>query len=216
MFFPVSDRNPRLSPPIVTGSLIVACVIIFLLSLPDFESVIFAFGFTPAAATVTTVFTSMFLHGGVDHIFGNMWYLWLFGDNVESVFGKIHYIGFYFLSGMAATAAHYFTNLGSDIPAIGASGAISGVLGAYMVFFPNVRVKVYSRYGGAFEMSALGLLGLWFLMQLLFSTVSLVGGAGSGIAFSAHAGGFIFGYAYAQVFKWVAPKRIPKVQDFWG
>ena len=155
----------------------------------------------------------MFLHGGFDHIFGNMWYLWLFGDNIEGVLGKIHYLFFYFLSGTAATGAHYLTNIGSAIPAIGASGAISGVLGAYLVFFPKVKVGVYSRYSGMTEIPAFGLLALWFLMQLLFSSISLLGGAGSGIAFSAHAGGFIFGYIYAQVFKRISPKRIPEVID---
>jgi len=213
MFFPLSDINPRLFRPVITVTLIIINVGVFLFSLQDFEPFIFSFGFIPVAASILTAFTSMFLHGGFDHIFGNMWYLWLFGDNVEDVFGRIHYLLFYLLSGLFATLAHYLTNLNSAIPAIGASGAISGVLGAYLVFFPKIKVKTYARYVGITEISAFSLLVFWFLMQLLFSTISLVGGAGSGIAFSAHAGGFVFGYIYAWGFKRLFPKRIPEVSS---
>lgn len=213
VFFPLSDINPRRARPIITVVLIVINVGAFLFSLQDFEFFILSFGFIPAAASILTTFTSMFLHGGFDHLFGNMWYLWLFGDNVEDVFGRIHYLSFYLLSGLFATLAHHLTNMGSLIPAIGASGAISGVLGAYLVFFPKIKVKAYARFVGVTEMSAFSLLALWFLMQLLFSTISLVGGAGSGIAFSAHAGGFIFGYIYAWGFKRLFPKRIPMISS---
>lgn len=209
MFFPLSDINPRISFPLITVTLIAANVFAFLFSLQDFELYIGSFGFVPTAASILTVFTAMFLHGGLDHLFGNMWYLWLFGDNVEGVFGRIHYSLFYLFSGIFATLAHYLTNIGSVIPAIGASGAISGVLGAYLVFFPNIKVKTYARYVGVTEISAFSLLVFWFVMQLLFSTLSLVGGAGSGIAFSAHVGGFVFGYFYALLFKRLFPKRIP-------
>lgn len=211
MFFPLSDINPRLSRPFVTVALIAINILVFLFSLQNFESFITNFGFIPVAASITTVFTAMFLHGGFDHLFGNMWYLWLFGDNVEGVFGRIHYFFFYLLSGVFATGAHFLTNLNSPIPAIGASGAISGILGAYLVFFPKIKIKAYARYAGVVELSAFSLLALWFLMQLLFSTLSLVGGVGSGIAFGAHAGGFIFGYLYAYLFKRLFPQRIPEV-----
>lgn len=209
VFFPLKDINPRISFPFVTITLIVANVVAFLFSLQNFEPLVFNFGFIPATASILTAFTAMFLHGGFDHIFGNMWYLWLFSDNVEDVFGRIHYLLFYLLSGLFATLAHYLTNLNSIIPAIGASGAISGVLGAYLIFFPHIKVKAYTRYVGVTEISATSLLVLWFLMQLLFSSISLLGGAGSGIAFSAHAGGFVFGYIYARVFKRLFPRRIP-------
>jgi membrane associated rhomboid family serine protease len=214
MFFPLSDENPRDSLHIVTIALVILNVAAFFYSLQDFEFYIFSFGFIPAYADILTAFTSMFLHGGFDHIFGNMWYLWIFGDNVEQVFGKLHYLFFYLASGVAATAAHYVTNLGSLIPTIGASGAISGVLGAYLVFFPKVNVKVYSRYTGIARVPAITMLGLWFLIQLLFSSISLFGETGSGIAFAAHAGGFVFGYAYAWIFKRIAPDRVPQERNF--
>lgn len=208
MFFPLSDENPRQSR-LVTLILIIVNVGVFLYSLQDFELTIFNFGFIPADANILTAFTSMFLHGGFDHLFGNMWYLWIFGDNVEGFFGKIHYFFFYLASGFAAVGAHYLTNLGSLIPTIGASGAISGVLGAYLVLFPQAKIKVYNRYTGVARVPAITMLGLWFLIQLLFSATSLLGETGSGVAFAAHAGGFAFGYLYAQIFKRLFPNRVP-------
>jgi membrane associated rhomboid family serine protease len=212
MFFPLSDENPRHSR-VVTLILIILNVGIFLYSLQDFEYTIFIYGFIPAYASILTAFTSMFLHGGFDHLFGNMWYLWIFGDNVEGVFGKIHYLFFYLASGFAAVGAHYLTNPGSLIPTIGASGAISGVLGAYLVLFPQAKIKAYSRYTGVARIPAVTMLGLWFLIQLLFSATSLLGETGSGVAFAAHAGGFAFGYLYARVFKRLLPNRVPDGQQ---
>ncbi|MBI4018496.1 MAG: rhomboid family intramembrane serine protease [Candidatus Aenigmarchaeota archaeon] len=203
-FFPYKDENVSKTTPYVTYALIAANVAIFLWSLTNFEYVINTYGFTPAAASLLTIFTSMFLHGGFDHIFGNMWYLWLFGDNVEDRMGKPLFIAFYLLSGIAATATHYITNFGSIVPAIGASGAISGVLGAYWVMFPHVRVHVFSYYYRG-TVSAQLMIGFWFLMQLFFGTASLVGGAGSGIAFWAHVGGFVFGAAAA--WAWLKIKK---------
>jgi membrane associated rhomboid family serine protease len=211
VFFPLRDINPRITFPFITVLLIVANIAVYIFSLQDFEYFIFNFGYVPAQATLVTALTAMFLHGGLDHILGNMWYLWIFGDNVEGVFGWLHYLLFYLLAGAAATLAHHVTNFGSLIPAIGASGAISGVLGAYLVFFPKIKVKVYARYLGVTEISAFGLLIFWFMMQLLFSSVTLIGNIGSGVAFAAHAGGFAFGYAYAWVFKRFFPNRIPEI-----
>ena len=191
-FFPYKDENPTKSTPYLTYALIAANILIFLWSLTNFEAIINSYGFKPAAATLLTIFTSMFLHGGFEHIFGNMWYLCIFGDNIEDRFGKSEYIIFYLLSGIAATALHYLTNIGSPIPAIGASGAISGVLGAYWVIYPNVRVHVASRYGGS-AVSAQLMIGFWFVLQLILGTGSLFGTQVSGIAFWAHVGGFIFG-----------------------
>ncbi len=209
MLFPLSDENPSRSR-LVTTIIIALNIAIFLFSLRDFEFTILSFGFIPAYASVLTAFTSMFLHGGLDHLFGNMWYLWIFGDNVEGVFGKVHYLLFYLASGFAAVGAHYFTNQGSLIPTIGASGAISGVLGAYLVLFPQAKIRVYNRYAGVARTPAVNMLGLWFLVQLLFSATSFLGETGSGIAFAAHAGGFAFGYAYAWVFKRIFPSRVPQ------
>ncbi|MBI2579003.1 MAG: rhomboid family intramembrane serine protease [Candidatus Aenigmarchaeota archaeon] len=205
-FFPYKDENIAKSRAYVTYALIATNVLIFLWSLSNFEAVIDNYGFKPAAASLLTIFTSMFLHGGFDHIFGNMWYLWIFGDNVEDKLGKAKFVVFYLLSGVAATATHYLTNIGSSIPAIGASGAISGVLGAYWIFFPDVRVRILSGYYSG-TISAQYMIGFWFLMQLFLGTTSLVGGSGSGIAFWAHVGGFLFGAVAAWVWMKTQPNR---------
>jgi membrane associated rhomboid family serine protease len=151
--------------------------------------VIEAYGFTPAYFSILTLFTSMFLHAGIAHLFGNMWFLYIFGDNVEDKFGHFFYLIFYILAGLAATFTHYLTNLGSTIPAVGASGAISGVLGAYIVLFPRVGVYVSGR-AGVGKVSALLMIGLWFAFQLISG---IFFGESTGVAFFAHIGGFIFG-----------------------
>lgn len=197
-FFPYKDENVSKRRPYVTYALIAINVIVFFWSLTNFENIIETYGFKPAFASLLTIFTSMFLHGGFGHILGNMWYLFIFGDNVEDSLGRIRYILFYLASGIAATALHFLTNIGSGIPAIGASGAISGVLGAYLVMFPKVRVHVaLYYYHGTVPASVM--IGFWFALQLVFGAASLLG-QGSGIAFWAHVGGFLFGAAVA----WVA------------
>lgn len=199
-FLPYKDENPRKSFPYVTISLIALNVLIFLWSLTNFESVINTFGFVPAAASILTIFTSMFLHGGFDHILGNMLYLWIFGDNVEDKFGKVFFIIFYLLAGLAATLTHWLTNIGSAVLAIGASGAISGVLGSYIVLFPKARIHTIGRFGLT-TISAWVMIGLWFLIQLLLGSASFFGGQGSGIAFWAHVGGFVFGFVVTLALK---------------
>ncbi len=199
-FFPYKDETKRRSFPYITIALIAVNVLIFIWSLLNFENVINTYGFTPAAASLLTIFTAMFLHGGIDHIFGNMWYLWLFGDNVEDKFGKLFYIIFYLLSGVAATLTHWLTNIGSAVPAIGASGAISGVLGSYVVMFPKAKIQTAGRFG-FFTLPAWLMIGFWFVLQLIFGAVSLVGGQGSGIAFWAHVGGFVFGFLVTFILK---------------
>ncbi len=196
-FFPYKDENISRSIPVVTISLIAINVAVFLWSLADFETIIASYGFIPAGFSLITLLTSMFLHGGIAHIFGNMWFLYLFGDNVEDRMGRAKYIVFYLLAGLAASLAHYITDTGSIIPAIGASGAISGVLGAYLVFFPDVRVHVASYYYAG-TVPAKTMIGLWFALQLILGAASL---GNSGIAFFAHVGGFIFGYAVAKLFR---------------
>lgn len=187
--FPYGDVNPRKHFPLLTLTLITANVLIFFLSLSDFENIIYTYGFIPTSFTIATIFTSMFLHAGIDHIFGNLWYLWIFGDNVEDTIGKYKFALLYFISGIGATFTHLITNLGSTTPAIGASGAISGVLGSYIVLFPHAKIRV--RFG---HLPAYIVIGLWFVMQLLFGATSFFGGTGSGVAFWAHVGGFVFGY----------------------
>ncbi len=198
-FFPYQDENVSKSFPYVTVSIIAFNIAVFIWSLSDFENILNTYGFVPAEFSILTVFTAMFLHGGLDHIFGNMWYLWLYGDNVEDRMGKVKYLAFYLMSGIAASLVHYMTNLGSVIPAVGASGAISGVLGAYLVLFPNVSIKTIGPFYQTYRLPARMLIGLWFVIQLLLGFQSFAGGRGSGIAFWAHIGGFAFGYLAAKV-----------------
>jgi len=195
--FPIKDQNPREHTPYITWSLIGVNVAMFVWSLSDFEPILYRWGFTPALLLPSTLLTSMFLHGGILHLFGNMWYLFLFGDNVEDRVGRGLYLPFYLAAGLAASFAHYLSNPASVLPAIGASGAISGVLGAYLVFFPKVKVLVWVRFF-IFPMPAWIVIGFWFALQLLFATVSLLGVA-SGVAFWAHVGGFLFGVSAALV-----------------
>ncbi|MBI2558252.1 rhomboid family intramembrane serine protease [Candidatus Woesearchaeota archaeon] len=198
-FFPLKDENPRKRFPLVNWIFIAVNIAVFVLSLSDFEQFINAYGFKPAEFSILAIFTSMFLHGGIAHIFGNMWFLHIFGDNVEDVFGRFKYIIFYILSGIAASLLHFLLNLGSDVPAVGASGAISGVLGAYVILFPHVKVYVISRFYHD-RVSAKFMIGIWFLFQLISGTFSLFG-AQSGIAFFAHIGGFVFGAVFALIYK---------------
>ena len=199
-FFPLKDENPSKTFPIVNILIIAANAIIFFLSLSDFEYFINSYGFTPANFSLLTLFTSMFLHGGIAHIFGNMWFLYIFGDNVEDVLGKSKYFAFYIAAGIFASLSHYFLNIGSNVPAVGASGAISGVLGAYIVFFPHVGVYVGGYFGHVGKVSAKFMLGIWFLFQLFSGAFSLFGAQG-GIAFFAHIGGFVFGAGFALLHK---------------
>ena len=198
-FLPYKDENVSASRPYITYTLIAINIIIFIVSLFDYENIINTFGFTPAQFSIVTIFTAMFLHGGIDHLFGNMWFLFIFGDNVEDRMGKAKYIIFYLAAGVAATMTHFVTNIGSTIPSIGASGAISGVLGAYLAFFPKVRVHVASGYGST-TVPAYVMLLFWFVLQLIFGAVSFAGGTGSGIAFWAHVGGFVFGYVIGRIY----------------
>ncbi len=203
-FFPYADSMKTRSFPLITYSLIGANLAIFILSLFNFDAVINFFGFVPAffpsAHAIMTVFTSMFLHAGFDHIFGNMWYLWIFGDNVEDKLGRIKFVALYLLSGIAASAVQYMTDPFSAIPSIGASGAISGVLGSYLVFFPKASIKTSTGFA-LVDYPAWMVIGLWFAIQLFFGFASLAGSGGSNIAFWAHIGGFVFGYAAAKAFR---------------
>ncbi|MBI4021055.1 MAG: rhomboid family intramembrane serine protease [Candidatus Aenigmarchaeota archaeon] len=205
-FLPYKDENPAHRFPLVTTALIILNVAVFLWSLTDFEATIGTWGFTPADFVLLTLLTSMFLHGGIDHIFGNMLFLHIYGDNVEDRLGRLPYLAFYLVAGLAAALTHYVTDPTSLVPTIGASGAISGVLGAYLVLFPHVKVRTLVGTGFFFRqvrLPAYVLIGFWFLLQLVFGTVSLVGGVGSGIAFFAHIGGFAFGYLVVRVATWL-------------
>ena len=144
-----------------------------------------------------TLLTSMFMHGSVMHLLGNMWFMWIFGDNIEDDLGRLEYTAFYLMCGLLAGLAHVFTNMQSEIPSLGASGAISGVMGAYLVLHPHRRVTVL-MFRFITQVPAYVAVGMWFAFQVL-NSFGVLGGEG-GIAYAAHIGGFIAGAAFAGVF----------------
>jgi membrane associated rhomboid family serine protease len=201
------DDSGRRLTPIVTYVLIALNVLVFLLELNNGEAFIERWAFVPSrfladpAGQFATLFTSMFMHAGWAHLLGNMLYLWIFGDNVEDRLGHALFFVFYIVCGLAATFAQLAISLGSSVANVGASGAIAGVLGAYLVMFPRGRVRVLM--GRAIvPMSALVVIGIWILIQI-FSQISVFS-AGSqaegGVAYMAHIGGFIAGVALAFLF----------------
>ncbi len=193
------DDRMRRTTPIVTYILIALNFIVFFLELAGGDAFIERWSFVPGrflsnpAGDFITLFTAMFMHGGWAHILGNMLYLWIFGDNVEDRFGHLKYLIFYLLCGLAASFAQLAVNPGSNVPNLGASGAIAGVLGAYLVMFPQGRVNVLlGRQVTA--MSALIVIGLWFVLQLFSGFGSITNAADTGgVAYMAHVGGFIAG-----------------------
>lgn len=202
------DNSSRKSLPIVTYVLILLNVLFFFLELGGGEEFIKRWAFVPSrflanpALEFPTIFTSMFMHGGWMHLFGNMLYLWIFGDNVEDVFGKIKYLLFYLLCGIAATFSQMFFDPTSSLPNVGASGAIAGVLGAYILFFPQEKVNVLVGRSVT-AMPALIVIGFWFVLQLFSGVGSVYSTSGEegGVAYMAHIGGFLAGLAVAFVFK---------------
>jgi membrane associated rhomboid family serine protease len=206
--FPIGDDNSdRRTAPVVTYALIMANVLFFLVELGGGDTFIQAWSFVPVrflaypAGDVITIFTSMFMHAGWVHLAGNMLYLWIFGDNVEDRFGHLRFLFFYLVCGIAAMFAQLAFSMGSAVPNLGASGAIAGVLGAYLLLFPNHRVTVMAGYGIT-QVSALIVIGFWFVLQL-FSGVGSLGAAADtgGVAFMAHIGGFITGYVLAFILR---------------
>ena len=205
--FPIGDTEIRgAKPAVVTISLVILNVLVFLfeatLSQGALENFYRQYAVIPAdilqGRHLYTLITSMFLHGGWLHLAGNMLFLWVFGDNVETVLGHIVYLIFYFAGGLAASAAHIFFNMGSTLPSLGASGAIAAVLGAYLIMFPRSRIRVLIFTGiglGVTRVTALLFLGIWALTQLFNGIASLGAPTAqtSGVAVWAHVGGFVFG-----------------------
>lgn len=208
--FPIGDDNSgRHTTPVVTMILIAINVFVFFLELQNGDAFINRWAFIPAdfsrdpAAAAPTLFTAMFLHGGWAHLIGNMLYLWIFGDNVEDRFGKIGFLAFYLVSGVAASLAQYVVNPAMTIPNVGASGAIAGVLGAYILLFPHSRVRVAIGYN-VVALPAIVVLGFWIALQL-FSGVGSIATTdetanGGGVAYMAHVGGFVAGLALTFLF----------------
>jgi membrane associated rhomboid family serine protease len=211
---PIRDTTPTRRAAIVTVLLIAVNILVFLheVGLPPrmLEGAIEVFGVVPARFTrwvslggapwdpyrFLPLVSSMFLHGGWLHVLGNMWFLWIFGDNVEDVLGRLRYLLFYLLCGIAAALAQVAASPGSLAPTIGASGAIAGVLGAYFITFPRARVLTLIPvfiFPWFVELPAVVFLGLWFVLQLFHSVLGLGGAAGAGIAWWAHAAGFVTG-----------------------
>ncbi len=203
---PLSDDAQRKRIPIVTISIIASCVLVFsgqVFFVSEPNDFVQEFGFISGDFLSVGLISSMFLHGGVFHLLWNMFYLWLFGDNVEDRFNHFGYFVFYLLCGIIASVIYSVFNWGSTIPAIGASGAVSGVMGAYCVFYPAARIKIFFVYRVVHLPAVLFLVG-WFLFQLIMGFLSKVVIA-SEIAWFAHIGGFAFGVTVAYFKKKVFP-----------
>ena len=215
---PLKDDNPTRTVPFVNYALIAACVLVFFWQVSlgaHMEAAIYAYGLVPdvlfgdarprpefaAVPAWMTVVTSMFMHGGWMHLIGNMLYLWIFADNVEDRFGHGRFVIFYLLCGIAAALAQALPDPQSQIPMVGASGAISGVLGAYLLLYPRAHVLVLiplGPLGQIVRLPALLVLGLWFAMQLLSE---MFAPPGAGVAFRAHIGGFVAGLLLLPLFR---------------
>lgn len=214
------DRHQGGGPPLVTWALIAVNAAAFALELAQpanaLQAFVTAWGIVPREYSTgqdlapaiplpvwSTLFTSMFLHGGWMHLGGNMLYLWIFGDNIEQRMGSVRFLVFYLLTGLAAGGAHIVGNANSMVPTVGASGAISGVLGGYLLLFPKNRVKVLTR-GGIMHVPAMVVLGFWIVIQLVNGMGSMANtsetGGGGGVAYLAHVGGFVAGLALVKLF----------------
>jgi membrane associated rhomboid family serine protease len=228
---PLRDINPRQTVPVVNTLLIIANVLMFFWELslgPQVEQVLTYAAFVPArfwayptliVPNGLSILISMFLHGGWLHLGGNMLYLWIFGDNIEDRLGHFRYLIFYLACGFIATLTHAFFNAGSTVPSIGASGAIAGVLGAYLLLFPHARVTTLIPIfvvAIVRDLPAVLVLGLWFVLQLFVGVESLGAGSASmgGVAYFAHIGGFAAGIVLVMLMGGLrrrpAPRAIPR------
>ena len=213
MFFPYKDDNPRVLFPFVTYGIIGINILVFWAQFFVYgnERLISTFAFVPYEFKLFTIFTSMFMHGGIMHIIGNMWFLYIFGDNVESILGHVRFLLFYLFCGIGAAVAQFLIQPDSTTPMVGASGAIAGVLGAYMIKFPKARVHVLAVifiFITTIVVPAQLVLGLWFLMQLSGGLGSLGFDTTGGIAWFAHIGGFIVGISTLRIFQTINIKKI--------
>ena len=224
MIFPIRDENPQIRVPYVTYSLIALNVLAWFAlqgfgAGPALNHSVCAFGLIPAELTGAelssdqlvcpmdgqpdwyTLVSAMFMHGSWMHMIGNMWFLWIFGNNVEDAMGATRFAIFYLISGLAAAAAQIIADAGSVIPMVGASGAIGGVMGAYIVLYPRVHVHMFVMLiFRSFAVPAFLMLGYWIVVQVI-GGYSSIGAEGGGVAFWAHIGGFLAGMALIFVFK---------------
>jgi rhomboid family protein len=223
---PIKDNVPTRRFPVVTVALIAANFAVWIFyELPNLDRAVLDAGYfpcevvndcrAPVGTWWTDAFTSMFMHGGWDHILGNMLFLWIFGNNVEDTIGRGRFLLFYLLGGLVATASQTIVTLGAGseaaarIPNVGASGAIAAVLGAYLVILPGGRVLTWVIPFFFFELPAVVFLGAWFLFQLFLGSGSLVRPEqGGGVAFFAHIGGFVFGFLAIKLFSSGRPRPL--------
>jgi membrane associated rhomboid family serine protease len=220
---PIRDDTPRFSTPFVTCFIIALNTLVFLFELSvsqqgrgALNGLIYHFGVVPLrfdhilaawpASSLTGLFlpilTSMFLHASWLHLIGNMWFLWIFGDNIEDYLGHFSYLLFYLVCGFAAAITHILLNAGSRLPSVGASGAIAGVMGAYFVLYPKARVMMWFPPIFFFQLPAWLVLGYWFFMQFLSgaaTSIAETSQTNGGIAFWAHVGGFVAGIVLIKV-----------------
>ena len=229
MFIPLKDDNPTRNKPIATFILIVINCLVYFYSITlqgnGFQIFMYQFGLIPTeifhlseitpnypSPVLLSPFTSMFLHGGFMHLAGNMLYLWIFGNNIEDHLGPFKFILFYFVSGLAAAFLFVIFSPSSEIPMVGASGAIAGVLGGYLFLFPRARVLTLMflfYFIRMIYLPAKVVLGFWFVYQIIMSVFS-AGDGGGGVAWLAHVGGFAFGYLW---FRLVSKRRLKKWQS---
>ena len=226
---PLKDDNPTSGRPIVTYFLIGICVLVFLIQLGSQSyktgQLFYSYGLIPSVLmghnqlpidlymvpAYVTIFSSMFMHGGFMHLIGNMLYMWIFADNIEDNLGPAKFIIFYLLSGVGAAMAQVFMDVHSQIPMVGASGAIGGVLGAYLINHPNARVLVLIPFGffsQLIKIRALYVLGFWFILQFISS--------GGGVAYAAHIGGFVSGMILILFFNKKSKRKTKIIKGPWS
>jgi membrane associated rhomboid family serine protease len=232
---PIRDANPSSGTPVVNYAIIAACTLVFLFELSlgeHLQGFLVHYGLVPAHTLnprlvprfgivdqIVPFFSSVFLHGGWLHLLGNMWILYIFGDNIESHLGHYRYLAFYLTSGLIAGLIHVVTNWGSTIPTVGASGAVAGVMGAYFILYPRARVLTFIPIFFFFtlmEVPAYIFLGFWFLLQFFSGTFSLLTGTQdfAGIAWWAHIGGFLGGIVLMKVIR--PPRKSYRESfDYW-
>ncbi len=227
MFIPIKDDVPTIRKPVVTIALIAINSAVFLFSIllgsKGFLEFTYKFAYIPvellhavevtpelAFSTYLTPFTSMFMHGGWLHLIGNMLFLWIYGNNVEDYFGGLKFVFFYLLSGLAAIALYTLFGASSEIPLVGASGAIAGTMGAYIVLHPKARITVLIIFFFIqfIKIPARVVLGIWFFMQLFMSLRDST--TGGGIAWMAHVGGFLFGFVLLKFLTKLYGRRGPR------
>ena len=232
---PLKDDNPTSSRPIITYFIIGLCVVIFFMQLGSQSyktgQLFYSYGLIPSVLmghnelpmdlyvvpAYLTIFSSMFMHGGFMHLIGNMLYMWIFADNIEDSLGPRKFIIFYLLSGIGAAMAQVLMDTHSQVPMIGASGAIGGVLGAYLINHPNARVLVLIPFGffsQLIKIRALYVLGFWFVLQFINS--AMMSSQGGGVAYAAHIGGFVSGVVLILFFNKKAKRKTKVIKGPWG